>query len=99
MKWKLHSKSFKSSKAHGLDGLTVEVLRGSWDWVKEECLQGIHAFWADRIMTACALRGVISLIPKLGDLDFLTNWCTITMLFVIYKFISKIIATRMKGLM
>lgn len=49
------SKSGKSSK---LDDLIVKVLWGSLDWIKEECLKMIHAFWVNGIMTICALRGV-----------------------------------------
>lgn len=48
--------SFKVGKALGLDGLTVEVLQFSWEWVKE-CLEVIHAFWADGILTAMVARG------------------------------------------
>lgn len=91
--------SFKSSKAPGLDGLIVEVLRSSWEWVKEECLEVVHAFWSDGLLTTLAVRGVIRLIPKKGDLDFLTNWRPITMLSLIYKLTRKLIVARVKTLL
>lgn len=52
-------KYFKSGKSPRLDGLTVEVVRCCWVWIREECLEVIRAFWQDDILTTGAARGVI----------------------------------------
>lgn len=56
----------------------------------------IQDFWADGILTSDAARGVIKIIPRSGSLDFLKDWRPITMLMLMYKIISKILAARLK---
>lgn len=92
-------KSLKTRKSLGLDGLTMEVLCHCWEWVSEECLEVIRAFWQDDILIVGAARGVTKLIPKIGELEFLKNWRPIMMLMLIYKFISKILALCLQPFM
>lgn len=92
-------KGLPSDKAPGLDGLTSEVLKACWSWVSVTCLELVQAFWKDGVLTISAVRGVLCLIPKGGDLDFLRNWRPITMLNLVYKIISKLLANRLKPLM
>lgn len=84
-------KSFQIGKSPRLDDIIVGVLRGSLEWVKQDFVEVVCVFWIDGILTSRMLRGVIKLIPKLGDLEFLTNWRPITMLTLIYKVISKLL--------
>lgn len=91
--------SLKARKSPGLDGLTPKVLKCSWGWIKEELWEVVKAFWADGVLTTIDARGVIRLIPKLGELELLKNWRPITMLSLIYKILSKILATHLKPFM
>lgn len=92
-------KTFKTGKLSGLDGLTTEVLKACWEWVGGTCWEVIKAFQRDGILMPGALRGVIRLIPKGGDGEFLKNWRPITMLTLIYKIISKLVALRIQLVM
>lgn len=84
------------NKSLGLDGLTTAVLLKCWDWLKDECLEVIQMFWRDGILTSNMIKGVIRLIPKSGELSFLKNWRPITLMNLLYKIISKILANRLK---
>lgn len=70
--------------------------RACKEWVGDTCFQVVKAFWRDGILTANALCGVIRLISKGGDGDFLKNWRPITMLTLIYKIINKLISLRIQ---
>jgi hypothetical protein len=41
-------------------------------------------------------KGMIALIPKLGDHSKLENWCPITLLRSIYKILAKTLARRIQ---
>lgn len=49
-------------------------------------------------MPLSSIVGVIKLIPKDGDLSWLTNWRPIMMITMTYKIISKLLANRVKPL-
>lgn len=88
-----------NDKALGLDGLTSEVLKACWSWVNETLLDLVRAFWQDGNITVVVARGVLCLIPKGGDLDFLRSWHPIMMLNLVYKITNKLITNRLKRLM
>lgn len=92
-------KDIPSNKAPSLDDLTIEVLRRCWVWLKEECMEVIQAFWQDGVLTQSTLRRVIRLIPKGGEEELLQNWWPITMMTLLYKLISKLLADRIKQFM
>lgn len=85
-----------NSKSPGLDGIIVEVLCKCRDWLREECEEVFQHFWSDGVLTPGAIKGVIHLIPKLGELFLLHNWRPITLMTLLYKIISKLLANRMK---
>lgn len=49
-------------------------------------------------MSMVAIAGIIKLIPKEGDLSWISNWRPITMLSITYKIISKFLSNKMKPL-
>lgn len=49
-------------------------------------------------MCTLALARIIKLLPKEGDLGWLSNWRPITMLHMTYTILSKILANRLKPL-
>lgn len=74
----------------------MEVLHKCWNWLKENCVEVILKFWGDGILTLGTTKGVIRLIPKLGELLFLRNWRAITLMNLLYKIISKLLTIRLK---
>lgn len=62
-------------------------------------MEVVHKFWSDGILTLGMTKGVIRLIPKLGELLFLKNWRPITLMNLLYKITSKLLANRLKQFM
>lgn len=73
-------KQLPNNKSSGLDGIIAEVLRKCWVWVQEDCVEVIHAFWSNGRLTPRTIKGVIHLIPKVGEPMFLRNWRPITLM-------------------
>lgn len=65
--------SFHNEKSPSLDGITTEVLHLCWPFIRHVCFDMVKSFWCDNIMLLSSLVGVIKLIPKDGDLNWLTN--------------------------
>ncbi|KAL3680028.1 hypothetical protein R1sor_022984 [Riccia sorocarpa] len=38
----------KSNKAHGFDGLTIEILQMCWEFVGDSCIRIVHMIWAKK---------------------------------------------------
>ena len=84
--------AMKYNKSPGLDGLTAEYFKYFW-WHFND----IFHFLLERIFKNNELCqsmkiGVISLIPKKGDLTRLNNWRPISLLNTDYKIINKALA-------
>ncbi|CAM6129539.1 unnamed protein product [Calypogeia fissa] len=88
--------NFPKEKSPSLDGITAEVLIACWQWMKQDCIDMIHAFWKDGLLTSQASTSVIKLIPKGGDRHFLKNWRPLTMLTITHKIAAKLLAGRIK---
>ncbi|KAL3697792.1 hypothetical protein R1sor_011868 [Riccia sorocarpa] len=86
-------------KAPGLDGITVELVRECWPFIKQDCLEMIEAFWRDGKLTGKMKKGAINLIPKSDMRDRIKDWRPISLLGITYKIISKILDERLKPLL
>ncbi|KAL3698736.1 hypothetical protein R1sor_012812 [Riccia sorocarpa] len=92
-------KGLPEEKAPGLDGVTAEVLTRCWSFMKIDCLAMLVSFWEDGVLTLCDSKGVIKLLPKNAERQRLRNWRPITLLTLTYKLISKVLASRLKGVL
>ena len=89
--------TFKKFKSPGLDGLPKEWYQTFW-YLKRYCFQMlvVEIFDHERLSRS-QYRGVISLMHKSGDRDYVKDWRPITLLNVDYKIIDKTLATRLKS--
>ena len=89
--------SSKINKAPGPDGFSNDFLNF---FVKELSVWIFRYFkecFSHNRLTSSIIEGTITCIPKGGKLrNHLKNWCPLTMLNSIYKFISSMIANRLK---
>ncbi|KAJ8029065.1 hypothetical protein HOLleu_28369 [Holothuria leucospilota] len=84
----------KSNKSPGLDGLTVEFFKKFWDVLGPILLRICSTIYESSEMCESMKTGMISLIPKKGDLTRLSNWRPISLLNIDYKIITKALANR-----
>ncbi|KAL3679387.1 hypothetical protein R1sor_022343 [Riccia sorocarpa] len=84
-------------KAPGEDGVTIEVLKETWEWTETPCVTYIQAVWENVRMGKNNGTAIVKLLPKNQERLFLKNWRPICLLTLSYKLIGKILATRLKG--
>lgn len=84
-------------KSSGIDGVIAKVLQWFWLSMKPTCVALVHVFWMDGKLTSSVSIGVIKLIPKNMEIFLLLKWSSLTMLTLIEKLYTKILASRMKG--
>ncbi|KAL3676110.1 hypothetical protein R1sor_026058 [Riccia sorocarpa] len=90
----------KKEKSPGLDGVTIEVLLASWNFVRGDCLEMIEHFWEEGKLIKGTRTAVIKLnIPKNQEVEYLKNWRPLSIMILSYKIIAKILAERLKKLM
>jgi hypothetical protein len=87
--------NFKPGKATELDGLTHEFYKQFWKELSPLLLQVVNSSLQDEQLPTSMLNGIITLIPKKGDLTQLANWRPITLLNTDYKLIARCLAKRL----
>ncbi|KAL3697959.1 hypothetical protein R1sor_012035 [Riccia sorocarpa] len=61
-------------KAPRADGLTVEVLLGTWSWTEQPCMAFVQTVWTEcRIGTSNTIA-IVKLLPKSQEKLYLRNW-------------------------
>jgi hypothetical protein len=88
-------KSFAHNKAPGSDGLTIEVVKECWPFLKVDILELVQHFWATGTLYPELLSGIFRIIPKQLDKLRLKFWRPLTMLQIVYKIIAKLLANRL----
>ncbi|KAL3679799.1 hypothetical protein R1sor_022755 [Riccia sorocarpa] len=89
----------KKDKSPGSDGLTAEVLRASWTWTKNAYNALIREIWKGRRLGKNDVMGIVKLLPKSEERQFLRNWRPITLMSMTYKIVSKLLAERLKRIL
>ena len=93
-------KQMKNGKTPSIDGFPVEFFKVFWGKLKYFILRSASLTLKNGIMS-CSLRHcIISCIPK-GDKDrtLLKNWRPISLLSVVYKMLSSVIASCIKSVL
>jgi hypothetical protein len=85
-------KILANNKAPGSDGLTSEVIRNCWEFMKTDILNILIEFWETEKLYEELLQGIIRLLPKKLDKRRINDWRPLTLLQIVYKLISKLIA-------
>ena len=90
-------KGMKNNKSPGIDGISVEFLKVFWNKLKYFVKNTINVCHRKGKLSTSLRKSVISCIPK-GNKDrkFLKNWRPISLLCVVYKLASTVIANRLK---
>jgi hypothetical protein len=63
-----------NDKSPGSDGLTSEVFKTCWHFIKQDFLQMVLAFWETGELAYTIKEGVIKLLPKKPDKRRLRDW-------------------------
>jgi hypothetical protein len=88
-----------AGKSPGLDGLTYEWYRKFWNELGPLLLRVANSSMREGKLPTSMLNGIITLIPKHGDLTLLSSWRPITLLNTDYKLITKCLAGRITSVL
>ena len=91
-------KKCKHNKTPGMDGITSEFLKVFWIKLKYIITNAINFCFSKGLLSTTLRQCVITCIPKGNkDRSLIKNWRPISLLCVIYKLASGVIANRLKG--
>ncbi len=91
--------SMESGRAPGVDGLPVDFYKAFWLELGEDLLEVLRANLTEGRLPLSCRRAVITLLPKKGDLTDIKNWRPVSLLCSDYKLLSKVLATRLAGVL
>ena len=91
-------KNMKHNKTPGIDGITTEFLKVFWGKFKYFVANAANDSFSKGCLSTSLRQCVITCLPK-GNKDkrLVKNWCPISLLSVVYKLISGVIAKRLKS--
>ena len=93
-------KSKDNNKSPGNDGLSKEFYECFWDEVKKPFLASIHKAFLNQELSTSQKQAVIKMLEKKDkDKRFIKNWRLISLLNTDMKIISKVLSTRIKGVL
>ena len=84
-------------KAPGADGIAVNFFTSFWQHIGADFHQMVLNSLSSGRFPKGVTKGLITLIPKGGDLKLLTNWRSITLLNVSYKIYAKALEIWLQG--
>jgi hypothetical protein len=88
-------KQLACNKTPGSEGITAEVLRSSWTFMKPKLMLLIKEFWAIGEVYEEFVQGFLKLMPKKLDKRGIIDWQPLKILQITCKFfISKLLANR-----
>ena len=90
-------KKMKHNKTLGIDGFTSEFFKVFWARLKYFVLNAINECYNKGVLSTTLRQSLIICLPK-GNKDrrLLKNWRPISLLCVVYKLMSGVIANRLK---
>ena len=91
-------KNMKNSKTPGNDGFTAEFFKFFWIDLKMFILNSLNYGYKTGSLSITQKQGIITCLPKPNKSPFyLKNWRPFSLLNVIYKLASSVIASRLKN--
>ena len=93
-------KGMKNNKTPGIDGFPSEFFKVFWCKLKFLILRAFNLSYNKGLLSVTLRQSIINCIPK-GDKprQYLKNWRPISLLCVLYKLLSSVIANRLKGVL
>ena len=93
-------KSMKNGKSPGNDGFTTEFFKFFWSDLGMFILRSINYGYRTGSLSITQKQGIITCIPKPNkSRHYLKNWRPISLLNVVYKLASTVIANRLKTIL
>ena len=87
-------------KSPGSDGFTAEFFKFFWKDLGIFILNSINYAYKNDALPVTQKQGVITCLPKPSkNKHFLKNWRPISLLNVVYKIMSSVIANRLKSVL
>jgi len=84
------------TKSLGPDGFNMNFIKESWEALKDEVVQAMSLFHGSGSIPKGCNASFVALVPKVRDPSNLEQYRPISLVGVMYKIISKVLAERMK---
>lgn len=91
--------SMAKGKAPGHNGIPIEFFQKMWRTIGNDFLRMLTKGFEEGRLQEGVTKGLISLIPKEGDLRDLNYWQPITLLTNIYKILAKTLQLRLQPIL
>nr|GFB11877.1 RNA-directed DNA polymerase, eukaryota, reverse transcriptase zinc-binding domain protein [Tanacetum cinerariifolium] len=83
------------NKSPGPDGFTFEFFRRYWNFLGTDFCEAIESFFVDGAFLKGNNASFITLIPKVMEAKFVTDFRPISLIGSVYKVVTKILANRL----
>lgn len=91
--------SMKKGVSPGIDGLPVSFYKVFWSIMGKDLLEVLRESLEKGLLPLSCRRAIITLLPKKGNLQDISNWRPVSLLCTEYKILSKALAMRLKKVM
>ncbi|GLU19817.1 hypothetical protein SLE2022_360420 [Rubroshorea leprosula] len=88
-----------NSKAPGPDGLNFRFVKLFWGTIKKEIMEFIQEFHDTGRLVKGANESFVVLIPKVNDPEKIEEYRPISLIGVMYKILSKLLANRLRNVL
>lgn len=88
-----------NDKAPGINGYNAVFFKKAWEIIKVDVYEAVVEFFATGVMPKAINCTTVALLPKITNPTNIKDYRTISCYFILYKIISKILASRLQKVM
>lgn len=92
-------KAIKSDSTPGADGMTAHFFQKHWKHTSPMITEEVHRFFREGVLPSKWNFTQLFLLPKKPNLSQMTDLRPISLCYVTYKIISKVLCSRLKGIL